>query len=87
MALFLAPLEDDMWSQERLFKTDKGYRENLLITKVTKYRKEPYFNALNSCSEFETIISLVGGSQVNQNEKMYIALIIDLFKLESKGKI
>ena len=61
--------------------------EDLLITKETKYRKEPYFNALNSCVEFETLISLGGRSEGNQNEKRYIALINDLFELESKGQI
>jgi hypothetical protein len=48
--------------------------EDLLITKETKYKKEPYFNALNSCVEFETLISLGGRLEGNQNEKRYIAL-------------
>jgi hypothetical protein len=32
--------EDDMWSQVGLFKSDEEYREGLIKSKATKYRKE-----------------------------------------------
>jgi len=86
MAWFSASLEDDMWREACLFKSDQEYREELLKTKATKYIKEPILNSLNTCDGFETIYSLGGGEVGIQTEKRYIMLLDDLFELEVKGQ-
>jgi len=73
MAWFSTPLNDDMWSQAGLFKSDKEYKEDLIKTKEAKYIKEPILNALNSCDGFETTYSPGGGMVGIQTEKRYIA--------------
>jgi hypothetical protein len=59
MTWYSEPLEEDMWSQEGLFKTNKEYREDLNKTRLFKYRKDPFLNSLNSSDEFEVTTSQV----------------------------
>jgi hypothetical protein len=86
MLWYFEPLEEDMWSQEGLFKTDEEYIEELIKTRSIKYRKDPFLNTLNTSIEFEVATSPGGGSEGYQKETRYIEIIDDLFELEATGR-
>ena len=87
MAWFSAPLDDDMWSQAGLFKSDKEYKEDLIKTKEDLI-KEAILNALNTCDGFETTYFPGGGSvgiqTVRIREVMQIITVFFNFQLDRK---